>query len=188
MERCHQWRGGKGTNSTAGSEAVQGKDCSNNKRVAGSPLQMPSSTHFSLFISPDFKVQGRQVSSAVRVEAKGTDKRSTSRRCRSGPENILVGCSGLSFQRSFHYFLRPFLRRVAGAGSREALPGRVRVSKGSARRLGPRRGTLGRGSVNIHEAPPLLRGPPDPGARRSPLCPGLARCAHAGAASAGPRR
>lgn len=88
---------------------------------------------------------------------------------------------------TYHYFLRPFLRRVAGAGSREARPGRVRVSKGSARRLGPRRGALGRGSVNIHEAPPLLRGPPDPGARRPPLCPGLVRCAHAGAASAGPR-
>lgn len=77
------------------------------------------------------------------------------------------------------------------AGRRRGLPGsaaRARAgSKGSARQLGPRRGALGRGSVNIHEAPPLLRGPPDPGARRSPLCPGLPSCAHAGAASAGSR-
>ncbi|XP_060228975.1 collagen alpha-1(I) chain-like [Meriones unguiculatus] len=71
---------------------------------------------------------------------------------------------------TYHSFLRPFLRRAAGAGSREARPGACGVARA---RLGPRRGALGRGSVNIHEAPPLLRGPRDPAARRPPLCPGL---------------
>lgn len=98
--------------------------------------------------------------------------------------------SGL-FWRQLSEILPLFPPPLPEAGRRRGLPGsaaRARAgSKGSARRLGPRRGALGRGSVNIHEAPPLLRGPPDPGARRPPLCPGLARCAHAGAASAGPR-
>lgn len=50
---------------------------------------------------------------------------------------LLGGQRKISFRRSFHYFLRPFLRRVAGAGSREARPGRVREARaplsGSAR-------------------------------------------------------
>lgn len=89
---------------------------------------------------------------------------------------ILVGCSGVGFRGSFLPLFPPPLPE---AGRRRGLPGsaaRARAgSEGSARRLGPRRGALGRGSVNIHEAPPLLRGPPDPGARRPPLCPGLVR-------------
>lgn len=88
---------------------------------------------------------------------------------------LLRGQRRISFRRSFLPLFPPPLPE---AGRRRGLPGsaaRARAgSEGSARQLGPRRGALGRGSVNIHEAPPLLRGPPDPGARRSPLCPGPA--------------
>lgn len=138
---------------------------------------MPSSTDF---ISPDLKFRGDrfpwQVWRRPSAERRGPLPGGVTPR----PEKIQLS-----------EILPLFPPPLPEAGRRRGFPGsaaRARAgSEGSARRLGPRRGALGRGSVNIHEAPPLLRGPPDPGAGRSPLCPGLPRCAHAGAASAGPR-
>lgn len=110
-----------------------------------------------------------------RVDAKGREKRSTSKRCYSKADK---NPSGLLW-RQLSGILPLFPPPLPEAGRRRGLPGsaaRARAgSEGSARRLGPRRGALGRGSVNIHEAPPLLRGSPDPGVRRPPLCPGLVR-------------
>lgn len=79
LERCttHQTE----SNSTAGSEAMQGKDWSKNDL-----REAPSNTLFNRLSPLHFfrlKVQGRQVFLAGRVEAKCREKRSTSRRCYS---------------------------------------------------------------------------------------------------------
>lgn len=110
---------------------MQGKDWSKNIRDKDL-REAPSNALFNRLHFSRLKVQGRQVSLAGMVEAKCREKRSTSRRRYSeAREKSAFG------DPSYHYFLRPFLRRVAGAGSREARPGRVREARaplgGSAR-------------------------------------------------------
>lgn len=175
LEKCHHTPNGKQFHSRFwGDEGLV------KKTICRKPLQIPSSTDLALFISPVLKFKGDrfpwQVGWKPSAERRGPLPGGVTRR----PEKNQLSES-----------LPLFPPPLPEAGRRRGLPGSAAGaragSKGSARQLGPRRGALGRGSVNIHEAPPLLRSPPDPGARRSPLCPGLPRCTHAGAASAGPR-